>query len=702
VIGWIRSTWRAARTGRCILVLWVTLLAGAIPAFAQTEPAYPRLANMYLHGGYDPGDVPALARWDVLILDPLWTREDLQRLRQINPDIKLFFYVCAYCLESPPPGDTWRQVNYDYAVANDMWWRNWNQTVASDWPGSQMANITELCPAGPQGNWRQFMAGRVAELMDQFPELDGVFYDNYWKSISWEQGGTIQVDSDCSPARNPAGCNGLMDSDATVDSLWNAALTALAQETRTRFDVLTARRGGRPLAVISNSSTDYFPYLNGTLHEYFPTASSNPDPGNTYGYNWNQEMLAQPGGYLVAPFRSTPYTVSVLNADWRGTWAAPSRSADFERHKRFTLASALMGDGYYSLDAARDGHGSLWWEPEFDHGGRGKGYLGYPLGPMHRVGVPNGPELVTNGSFATSLQSWDTLAWHCTGSATVDPTVYNTAPASVKVTLSNLQQADGSFKLYQTVNVQGGHGYTLAFWARASVAQNISLHLYGNSCPGIRCLSDQTLPLTAAWQRYEIPFVASGSDAAGLNLFVTTPGTVWFDDITLREGDASVYRRDFENGIVLLNYTTSPQAVDLGGSFKHLSIAGSPYYDGTTVTVETLAPSDGRILLSASAPVPTPPPASQTRLEQNAPNPFNPTTRIRYQVAQNERVHLAIYDLRGRLVRTLVNRVVPGGVERNVSWNGLDRFGMRVPSGVYYYRMVTPSTAQTKKLTLLK
>ncbi len=690
----LRCPWAAA------LIAAVLVVACGMGASA-TEPAYPRLANMYLQGAIDPGDVPALARWDVLILDTAWSHTDLQHLRQLNPDIKIFFYVCAYCVQVPPPVDAWRQQNHAYANSNDLWWRNWNQTIASDWPGTQLVNITDQCPTGAEGNWRQYIAARVAALMEEFPEADGVFYDNFWQSIGWEQGGAIQVDSDCNPTHNPAGCNGIMDSDAAVDSLWNHALRDLAQDTRTRFDAIVAARGGRPLAVVSNSSTDYFGWLNGTLHEYFPSASSNPDPGNAYGYNWNQEMLAQPGGYLVAPFQSTPYSVSVLNADWQGTWDAPTRSAEFERHKRFTLASALLGDGYYSLDAAQTGHGSLWWEPEFDHAGRGKGYLGYPLGPMRRIGIPSGAEQVVNGAFDTSLAPWTPQATLCTGNATLDATAYHTAPTSVRIDVSNVQ-TNGNFKLYQTVNVQGGHGYTLAFWARASAAQDITLHLYGPACPSIRCLSDQRIAITNAWQRYEIPFVASGTDAAGLNLFVTTAGSVWFDDVTLREGDASVYRRDFENGIVLLNYTTSPQNVDLGATFQRLSIPGSSFYDGAVVTSETLAPSDGRILLNGSLPAPAPPPVITSRLDQNAPNPFNPTTSIRYRLAQDEHVYLAIYDISGRLVRILVNRRVPGGIDRSATWNGKDRLGTRVRSGVYFYRLTTPSFTETKKLTLVK
>src|SRR5262245_15061059 len=377
----------------------IVALGLAFSSAQAVEPQYPRLANMYLQGGFDRAYIPLLSRWDVLILDPMWSRTQLQQLKQMNPRIRIFFYVCAYCMQVPSPSDAWRTQNYNYALSNDLWWRNWNRTIASDWPGSQLVNITDLCPAGPQGTWRQYFARRVEDLVTQFPELDGAFYDNFWKSIAWEQGGAIQVDSDCNPTHNPAGCNGIMDSDAVVDTLWNHALSGLAQETRTRFDGVVAQRGGQPLAIISNSSADYFGNLNGTLHEYFPSPSSTVDPGNAYGYNWNQEMFALPSGYLVAPFRTTPYTVSVLNADWSGTWNTPDRTPDFERHKRFTLASALMGDGYYSLDAADIGHGNIWWEPEFDNGGRGKGYLGYPLGPMRRIGVPNGPENVTNGIF---------------------------------------------------------------------------------------------------------------------------------------------------------------------------------------------------------------------------------------------------------------------------------------------------------------
>jgi hypothetical protein len=299
---------------------------------------------------------------------------------------------------------------------------------------------------------------------------------------------------------------------------------------------------------------------------------------------------------------------------------------------------------------------------------------------------------------------WDLLAVGVTGTVQRDATAYHTAPASARITVTSVQQpTTGSMKMYQTLPVVGGRGYTLSLWARASVAQEIMLHLYSTSCPGVRCLNDTRFQVTTTWQRFEVPFVATGSaSAAGLNIFTTQVGSVWIDDVSMREGDTSVYRRDFENGIVLLNYTTIPQAVSLGGSYRRLSIPGNALYDGTLVISETLAPSDGRILLNGSTPAPAPPPVPQTRLDQNEPNPFNPSTRIRYSVARDEKVHLAIYDLAGRLVRTLVNRRVPGGVERTVVWDGTDRFGVRVRSGVYFYRIATPTFAQSRKMTMIK
>ncbi len=90
-------------------------------------------------------------------------------------------------------------------------------------------------------------------------------------------------------------------------------------------------------------------------------------------------------------------------------------------------------------------------------------------------------------------------------------------------------------------------------------------------------------------------------------------------------------------------------------------------------------------------------------LGQNAPNPFNPSTTIRYTVPEGnqEYVTLKVYDLRGQLVRTLVDRFVESGAY-SVIWDGTDETGRDVSSGVYFYRMKAGDFVQTRKMVLLK
>jgi hypothetical protein len=89
-------------------------------------------------------------------------------------------------------------------------------------------------------------------------------------------------------------------------------------------------------------------------------------------------------------------------------------------------------------------------------------------------------------------------------------------------------------------------------------------------------------------------------------------------------------------------------------------------------------------------------------LSQNYPNPFNPSTTIRYQVAEQSHVSLKIYDVRGRLVQTLVNEVKDAG-DYSIQWNGLESSGQQVSSGIYLYTMETGENFKsTRKMVVLK
>ena len=90
-------------------------------------------------------------------------------------------------------------------------------------------------------------------------------------------------------------------------------------------------------------------------------------------------------------------------------------------------------------------------------------------------------------------------------------------------------------------------------------------------------------------------------------------------------------------------------------------------------------------------------------LAQNFPNPFNPSTTISYSVPEGntEQVSLKVYDLRGRLVKTLVTGAREAG-NYNVFWDGTLESGGKAASGVYFYRLSAGDFTQTRKLVLLK
>lgn len=88
-------------------------------------------------------------------------------------------------------------------------------------------------------------------------------------------------------------------------------------------------------------------------------------------------------------------------------------------------------------------------------------------------------------------------------------------------------------------------------------------------------------------------------------------------------------------------------------------------------------------------------------LAQNQPNPFNPTTSITFQIPNEDRVTLIIYDASGRIVRTLINEHRPAG-SHTIQWDGKDNIGMPVVSGVYFYQMKSGMKVLNKKMILLR
>ena len=88
-------------------------------------------------------------------------------------------------------------------------------------------------------------------------------------------------------------------------------------------------------------------------------------------------------------------------------------------------------------------------------------------------------------------------------------------------------------------------------------------------------------------------------------------------------------------------------------------------------------------------------------LEQNVPNPFNPSTNLNFTVPESGMTQLNIYDINGRLVRTLLNANLPTGDHQQV-WDGRDAMGHALPAGIYLARLQVAGQSSSVRMLYLK
>ena len=88
-------------------------------------------------------------------------------------------------------------------------------------------------------------------------------------------------------------------------------------------------------------------------------------------------------------------------------------------------------------------------------------------------------------------------------------------------------------------------------------------------------------------------------------------------------------------------------------------------------------------------------------LHQNYPNPFNPITSIRYDLPVGGLVNITVYDMMGRIVKTLVNSIQTAGF-RSVKWDATNNNHQTVSAGLYIYSIYSDNYIDTKKMILLK
>ncbi|MDE3056772.1 MAG: T9SS type A sorting domain-containing protein, partial [Bacteroidota bacterium] len=181
-----------------------------------------------------------------------------------------------------------------------------------------------------------------------------------------------------------------------------------------------------------------------------------------------------------------------------------------------------------------------------------------------------------------------------------------------------------------------------------------------------------------------------------------------FDDSQLRVRSVSITEltKDFalasniQNGSVAIAMANGNELTH-GGQLLTIEaeIVGSG--DNIVVSLEDIRLNDNSISSVTSVGTKDDNIPSTYELSQNYPNPFNPSTTIEYKLPQRAFVEMKIYDITGREVATLVSAMQEPGTYR-VVWNATNGYGVKVASGVYFYRITAGNFTQLKKMLLLK
>ncbi len=197
---------------------------------------------------------------------------------------------------------------------------------------------------------------------------------------------------------------------------------------------------------------------------------------------------------------------------------------------------------------------------------------------------------------------------------------------------------------------------------------------------------------TASGQTWQIPF---GSEGNTISLSVANNSSVDANNVTVTFTNLPAWL-DFKSNSIVLKSIPAKSTGDAEFTFSVDKKAPVGKDTALTAVINT---SDGQswdkdITVMVSAP-------KDYKLYNNFPNPFNPSTKIAFELPKASHVTLTIYDVLGREVTVLANQEYPAGYNE-ITWNGLNRNGEQVASGVYFYRIAAGTWSKVMKMLSLK
>ena len=513
---------------------------------SPANPPFPRKGNLWGWSNFIGKGLPYMARIDLWLGADGMSADQIVQLRTLNPNIRVLSSMNAV---------------ENTGLPDDYYLKDIHGKKIEVWPGAYRLNLTKPYVAEYQAQFA------YQSWLNSGCQADGVFFDNVFTTQSWLKqdiyGNAVQIDADE---------NGVADDPTTFDAAWKAGV----------FHELETYRALMPNAVTSGHALDIneptITNLFNGISIGFQTANV-LDGQQSFGDVWNNysawcSRVRAPHCTMV---ESSPLDDLAYGYDYDPLAKAPSNTVAFARDyypwMRFGLAFTLLNDGYFAHEWGDTDHGQDWWYDELDFN------LGYPLGPAELLNtVPSGTNQVANGSFESAIASpWKLWADSASGYTATVTRVTDAAAAggaSARISVTATAGADWriEFAEYNRALV-AGQNYEVVFWAKATAPRPITLSTQKGSADWRSYGLSQTLSISTNWTEYTVRFTANATvtDSRLQFLVGAASGSVWLDDVRLRTRGSDIYRREFDNGLVLLNASPQPQTVNLGTGFRRLT-----------------------------------------------------------------------------------------------------------------------------------
>jgi len=645
--------WRAVWGGLPTAVLLCVMLStSVVPAVAKTPGSYPRLANIYFPS-LSGAVLEDLARYDVLVLPARGeelTRDELAELRCLNPDIILLAHMpIGYHGDWGSPS-IFSDV-MDAANANDWWLRDRIGQRVRLGCGDYVLNLTTWCPPDEDGRiYSDWMAKHIADRLAPGGLWDGVYLDYCMDDIAWVGDGLAWgVDADGNAQEDPRD---------ELNEAWRAGTARLVSRLREYV--------GPDYLLVTNGNNTLYDVCDGGTREDFP---------NMHG-DWYDNIMAPEYGYAAIQTRYRDPSVNIINTIWYGV-ADPNAdmpSPAAEQKLRYTLASTLVyGDAYYSFDGGRGlpHHCQTWWHELFELD------LGQPVDRGLMVEAwPGESPWIENGDMVAQRQF------------TRGMVVVNPSTCSQRLELGGVYYPstswNGSFYPYHAATTNDELGFCSgAFYAGSGrVISAVMDIVFKEGADGNVLLSWDEVEGAVAYAVYRSDARSPGGSS---ELVAIVDGPQYCDE-----------RTDLRSAVT---YSVSPidEMLCEGRPSSPISVSPDAWYDMAEASMSDLP--DGRGMLPegheavaydgrGGSPEGRHHEGSASVLHGPLPNPAVTESTIAFTLGDDERwgggrpTSVTLFDIRGRIVRTLLDDRLPAG-RHETRWDLRDERGERVAAGCY-------------------